>query len=389
MLWGAPLPERVAPPALAQALLERALISSPANPLLHSKLGHLQLDRKDYRSAADSFAAALRLGDGGADTRMLLARCWNYLHRHREVLAILAELEAPSFQRGRALMELGDLEAAEREFRAVLAVDPDDPSCCRMLCRLLRNDNRVTELVAACEDLAERGATNAQLLYNWGWALALAGDHERARRLMVEPDRIARLKVGPPATFADIGSFNAALAKEIMTNPNKITNFPQEDEANRGSCRVENLFAGRGTDLIDLLLRTVEAVVAGWNPAARPGFDPWPRARPAAARLLSWGLIQRRGEYEEGHIHPNGWLSGVYYVKVPSIVSAAGRGPGCIEFEAPSAVARAMPELAPTRRYVPEEGMLILAPSHYQHRTIASGVDEYRISLAFDVVPVR
>jgi hypothetical protein len=46
-----------------------------------------------------------------------------------------------------------------------------------------------------------------------------------------------------------------------------------------------------------------------------------------------------------------------------------------------------MPDLAPARRYLPREGMLLLAPSHYQHRTIPSGAGEYRISVAFDVVP--
>ena len=389
MLWGPPLPERVAPPTAVQALLERALASSPANPLLHAKLGHLRLDRKDYRAAAESFATALRLGDSAADTRPLLARCFNYLHRHREALDTLSPFGLPSFERGRALMELGDTGAAEREFRAVLAADPDEPASCRMLCRLLRHGGRVAEQLAACEDLADRGAANAQLLYNWGWALALAGDHEGARRLMFEPERIALLEVRAPEGFADIRAFNSALAEEILTNPNKVSDFPEEDEANRGSCRVDNLFAGRRTDLIDLLLRSVEAEVERWTPAARPGFDPWPRLRPAAARLRPWGLIQRRDEYEEGHIHPTGWLSGVYYVKIPSIVSAAGPGPGCIEFGPPTAVAREMPELAPTRRYVPEEGRLILAPSHFQHRTIPSGVDQHRISIAFDVVPAR
>jgi tetratricopeptide (TPR) repeat protein len=372
-----------------EAMLDGALASSPANPLLHVKLGHLRLDRKDYRSAAQSFATALELGDGAAGTRTLLARCFNYLHRHEEAIAILSPLREPSFERGRALMELGDSQAAEREFRSVLRAEPDDPASCRMLCRLLRRAGRVAELVAACEELAARGATNAQMLFNWGWALALAGDHGRARRLLFEPERIALLEVQAPAGFADIDSFNAALAEEILANPNKVTSFPEEDEANRGSCRVDNLFAGRRTDLVDLLLRSVQAAVERWTPVARAGFDPWPRARPAAARLRPWGLIQRRDEYEEGHIHPQGWLSGVYYVAIPSIVSAAGRGPGCIEFGPPSAVAQDMPELAPSRRYLPKAGMLLLAPSHYQHRTIPSGVDRHRISLAFDVVPER
>ena len=33
------------------------------------------------------------------------------------------------------------------------------------------------------------------------------------------------------------------------------------------------------------------------------------------------------------------------------------------------------------------EGQLLLAPSHYAHRTIPSKIDRHRISFAFDVVP--
>jgi hypothetical protein len=74
-------------------------------------------------------------------------------------------------------------------------------------------------------------------------------------------------------------------------------------------------------------------------------------------------------------------------VKVPGCVSAAGAGRGCIEFGPPTALARARPGYVPVHRHAPREGHLLLAPSHYAHRTIPTGVDDYRISLAFDVVP--
>jgi hypothetical protein len=259
-----------------------------------------------------------------------------------------------------------------------------------MLCRLLRRQGRLADMVDACEALAARGARNAQLLYNWGWALALKGDVGRARRLMFDPDRIERLELPAPPGFPDIAAFNQALAEEILANPDKVTDVPEEDEANRGSCRVDNLFTCTNTDLVALLLETLQNAVAAYRPRAAEGFDPWPEARPSIARLRPWGLIQRGGEYEEGHIHVSGWLSGVYYVRVPAIVSAAPEpGPGCIEFSPPTALAEAMPGVFPTRRYVPREGLLLLAPSHYQHRTIPSGVDEERICVAFDVVPEK
>ncbi|HMC92856.1 MAG TPA: putative 2OG-Fe(II) oxygenase [Allosphingosinicella sp.] len=389
MIWGAPLPDNVASPAAMRALLARAVSASPQNPRLFAKLAHVELDAKDYGAAAIALEAALRLGAEAPELRVLLARSYNYLRRHAEALTILAGDDAPRFERGRALMEMGDDEAAEREFRAVLARNSDDPAACRMLCRLLRRAGRTIDHLSACEQLAERGARNAQFLYNWGWALALAGEEERARRLMFEPERVVQVDLAAPEAFADLASFNAALGADILGNPNRIAHFPEEDEANRGSARIDNLFSGQRAEPVRMLLATIERAVAALTPEARPGFDPWPRLRPASARLRAWGLIQRREAYEEGHIHPGGWLSGVYYLRIPpAVAEARAPGPGCIEFGPPSGLVRAGLAPGPTRAYVPREGMLLLAPSHYQHRTIPSGVDEYRICVAFDVVPM-
>ena len=171
----------------------------------------------------------------------------------------------------------------------------------------------------------------------------------------------------------------------MLGNRYRLSQLPA-DEANRGSSRVHSLFAGDNPEIVRLLLGAIKRLVAAF-PAAAPGaFDPWAEARPERAHLRTWGLIQRNTDYEEWHLHRGGWLSGVYYARLPSSVSAEGPGRGCIEFGPPGAIARAMPDFIPVSRYRPSEGMLLLAPSHYRHRTIATDADEYRVSVAFDVV---
>lgn len=389
MLWGEPLPENVAVPAVVRPLLERAVSADPRNSRLHEKLGYLHLDRFDFAAAAGAFQTALKLDPHAAQARLRLARCYNMMQRPKDALVLLETEEYTTYERGLALMKLGKPAESERELRAVLDADPDHPGACRLLCRLLRKSGRVAEMTAACEGLAERGATNAQLLYNWGWALALQGDIARASRLLVEPERIS--SVDPPALsgFTDIAELNGALADAILSDPHRLSEFPEEDEANRGSSRVDNLFTGPRPELFRSLLAALQKAIDAYPLACREGFDPWPDARPAAARLRPWGLLQRGGAYEAQHIHPGGWLSGVYYVRVPRSVSEGIEGRGCIEFGPPDGLAEAFAGAAPTQRYVPREGMLLLAPSHYPHRTIPSEVEEDRISIAFDVVPVR
>jgi tetratricopeptide (TPR) repeat protein len=388
MLWRAANGGNIAAPGTAESLLRRAISEKPANPSLRIKLADLLLDRYDFDGAASALEAALAADADAAGARSRLGRCYNARGRHREALEILGE-GPPDFERASAHDSLGRDSEAEQEYRALLAADPHHRTACRKLSKLLRRTERAAELLQLCESLSERGVRHGRLLYAWGTALALSGRHEEARALLFDRSRVATSTLPVPAGFADITEFNAALAEEILANPHRLSDFPVDEQANRGSSRVHALFAGRRPELVSALLDSVQRLVAAETAARCGAFDPWLDARPKAAHLKAWGLIQRDGDYEEWHSHPAGWLSGVYYLRVPRSVSAEGAGGGCIEFGPPLPVARALPNLIPVWRHAPREGQLLLAPSHYTHRTIPTGRDEYRISLAFDVVPDR
>ncbi|HEX4304087.1 MAG TPA: putative 2OG-Fe(II) oxygenase [Rhizomicrobium sp.] len=374
--------ETVAAPARVLPLLLRAIAAAPASAELQAKLGNVHLDLYDFAAAANAFDAALALDPTRNDVRLRLARCRNVLGRPGEAIAVIEGLEDADAhaQRGLAHAALG--QDAEADFRAALAADPAHRRACMRLCAILRDSGRIAELLALCESLASRGVDHAQLLLDWGRALALNGDLEKSRRLLFDPARLAKIDLALPA------GFNQALAEELLANPVKVSDFPAGEEANRGSTRIHHLLAGPNPDLVRTLIDSIQAAVAAHAAALSPapGFDPWTAARPAAAHLHPWGLIQRGGEYEAWHTHRGGWLSGVYYVHVPPQISAAGDGSGCIEFGPPGSVRERLPDFMPVQRIAPREGLLLLAPSHYHHRTIPN-VDATRISFAFDVVP--
>lgn len=377
----------VAAPTAAATLLEQAIAARPGSAALRLKLGNLLLDRYDFAPAAAMLEAALDLDPDLADVRLRLARCYNMLERHSDAVNVLATIDAPNFERALAFVQLGLGLEAERELRAVLDLDPGHRPACRQLGKILRRSGRDVELLDLCESLNARGAAHAQLFSVWGTALALAGRDAEARALLFDRGRVAELALPVPEGFADIAAFNVALAEEILGNPYRLSDFPVEDEANRGSSRVHALFAGRRPELVEALLDSLQTLIAAHATPRRAAFDPWADARPERAHLKAWGLIQRGGDYEEWHSHPGGWMSGVYYVSVPACVTAGGPGPGCIEFGPPTSLARRRPDLVPVWRHAPREGRLLLAPSHYSHRTIPTGAAEHRISFAFDIVP--
>ena len=97
--------------------------------------------------------------------------------------------------------------------------------------------------------------------------------------------------------------------------------------------------------------------------------------------------MEREG-HQVPHIHPTGWVSGVYYPRLP-VFEAAIKGSdfaGCLEFGA-------LPPDIPfdgevhLKTVQPEEGMLVLFPSFFYHRTIPFEDEATLVSIAFDFRP--
>ena len=101
-----------------------------------------------------------------------------------------------------------------------------------------------------------------------------------------------------------------------------------------------------------------------------------------------WGVILKSQGHQTPHIHPSAWISGCYYVQVPGAVTSADGGhPGWIEFGRPHPLlgAKSDPLLTHVR---PEEGLMLLFPSFFNHATVPFHAEEERISIAFDVIPL-
>ena len=112
--------------------------------------------------------------------------------------------------------------------------------------------------------------------------------------------------------------------------------------------------------------------------------SPLLKLTPKSFRLKYWGIRFNQAGFQDSHIHSQGIISGVCYLKVPEEdpVSQAGY----LEI---GATPHWLEPVFDTVRIKPEVGKLVLFPSYYYHRTIPTVSNEERISFAFDVVPRR
>jgi uncharacterized protein (TIGR02466 family) len=103
--------------------------------------------------------------------------------------------------------------------------------------------------------------------------------------------------------------------------------------------------------------------------------------------FASWAAVLSFQGNLTPHIHLDGYLSGVYYPQLPDLVGAPEHGrAGFFELGPPpeqftlEAAVDSMP-------IQPKEGLMILFPSYFYHRTIPFQSTQRRISIAFDACP--
>ena len=103
---------------------------------------------------------------------------------------------------------------------------------------------------------------------------------------------------------------------------------------------------------------------------------------PKKYSYYSWcNQISKQG-YNVSHMHPSGWLSGVFYINVPSKIKGAEAG---IEFSLHGDSCEIINTDIPNILITPENGDLVLFPSSLYHKTIPFNSNENRIIIAFDI----
>ena len=106
------------------------------------------------------------------------------------------------------------------------------------------------------------------------------------------------------------------------------------------------------------------------------------RKFPTTRNIYGWTITLKQQGYQDTHIHPAGWLSGVIYLKV---VPSLGKDEGAIEFSLNGE--NYSDSASPKRTHQPKFGDIVLFPSSLAHRTIPFSTDVDRTIVSFDLIP--
>ncbi len=415
--------------ARALALCRRILALEPERPDVLAFAGALAFDLGDAAEAVRLYGAAVRLRPDLVEAHYNMANALRQLGRdeaaidsYRRALALRPDLVPAHHNLGVVLQSLGRHEAAKaayeraldlapeaaethrnlgivlealdrpedalRAFRRALAIRPDWPEAHSNLVNLLARAGRPEDVIAAADEWLAVDPANTEALSLKALACNEIGDREEVARLL-DFDRFVEERSFPaPDGYADLAEFNEALAEHVLSHP--TLKVPPSDDPTYHHPRLritgELLAEPRGP--MAALERMMRAAIEDYRKRLAGGPDhPFVAHWPERWRLSSWGVVLEGEGNLVSHIHLDGYLGGVYYVRLPDVVAADADEAGWFELGRPpdDLGFRAEPEVRAIR---PAPGKMLLFPAYFYHRTVPfERPAQRRISIAFDLVP--
>lgn len=350
----------------------------------------------DLKQAADGYRTILRAAPGHAPA---LRRLAGIGRRFGDLPAAARLLERALAAHGAywpAMLDLADLrqqlgeiEAAASLYERGLALaDAPDPARLSNYAAALLKLGRFDDVLAVTERHAAAGRPSANVSAYAAQALWETGADAAALALS-DPDRFAfERRPEPPDGYPTIATFNAALIEAFEAHPTLTDRWDPTLRAARGGRVTENIFAAGLPQppaiqaFRQMIEREVAALAASLpEEAGHPFYGRRPKQ---PFEIVSWANLMPAQGVQAAHIHNLGWLSGVYYPKLPKALGDAGDHAGWLGFGRPGYGIE--PKRPPKLRFLkPEEGLMVCFPSYVWHWTEPFEGDEERVSVAFDV----
>ena len=350
-----------------------------------------ELDRFDEAEAAYRCALEIRsdLPDAHYNLGIVLQDWGKFdeaVAAYQAALDIESDHAGALVNLGYALQQLGRLDEAVVTYQQAIAVAPHHlPGTYINLgdVYLQRGDPR--SALDVCEAYLKVHPGDSGVLAFKAIVLDELGERDSARTL-VDFDRLIRAtRFKTPKGFSSMAKFNAALADYVCAHPTLV--YAPASHATRSGKHTGELLVELKGPMVALEDMIRDAAADYMQSLPVEPEQPFLANRPRNFRLTAWAIVLQAQGHQIPHNHPSAWLSGVYYVKLPGIISMPGQQrAGWIEFGQPPEHFHCTVE-PEVRAFQPEEGMMLLFPSYFYHRTLSFETAGTRISIAFDVLP--
>ena len=157
---------------------------------------------------------------------------------------------------------------------------------------------------------------------------------------------------------------------------------PSSKTTSSGYHTLGNLFEKKDAEIL-ILRQLIEKQVIIYKETYKSCKDYFIAKWPLKTKIVGWHVKLIKKGFQESHIHPAGWLSGCFYLKIPKMLN---KNEGAIEFTL-SGYDYPYDKNLPSFIHAPKVFDIALFPSSLFHKTIPFNSQEERHVIAFDLMP--
>jgi len=416
-------------PSEAVDTYQKLLSIAPETPDIHFNLGVMLSDLRRWEEAAVVFEVAVEREPGSAEALLKLAEAYDSEARFEDAIAVWQRaiaLGGPSaedtdlhlligkrlrlvdrfqesvdffaralglspndteilFEQHRSMMLNQDFTGANDCLEKVRALDPMHEHLASAWAAVQLGLGKADDALATCDTHLQQHSQDVTMLSVQPFILSdLGGESEQTTNY---ENFIYATEISAANGFATIDAFNHALAEHVLAHPS-LRNSPPRATTKNGQQTGELLVEPKGpVAVLEQMLWGALNAYRDSLPSSAADTNPYCGEWPTLKGMTAWGVVLNAEGHQVPHLHPTGWISGVYYVDVPDLVQSCDKNHlGWLEFGA------APPEIPATKQPAtflvePKPGQLVLFPSYFFHRTIPYTNTARRISIAFDFNP--
>ena len=296
--------------------------------------------------------------------------------------------ECPASDRETTLFRL-ELRMRTRSQDAALAatealgLDPTNPEAIKIVGGLSRENGNVERMLPICQAALAIQPLHTLARYELAVALSVLGRADDARALIDLYRFVSLTDLAAPAEYSDTETFHSELIAEIRRN---ATLKPDPvGKATKSGMQTGGLPQEGDHAIATLLGALRSAVDAAESNLVEKFQDAFVERRPKKSRLRAWAVVVPGNGHQVAHIHPDGWLSGVYYVSAPEGAPDDHRA-GCLVLGRLDLKGQNFDPPWGVRDIKPVPGRLVLFPSYIPHGTMPTNAQGDRICISFDVI---
>ena len=375
----------------AEIIYKRALDIEPENPEVLINMGAVLTELSRKTEAIHFYRKAIGFKPDFAEAHYNLGIVLQEINEQEK--AVLAYKQALIFNPehvgavvniGYCLKEMGSIEKAKGAYLQALKIAPDYDKSLVNLGDLLLHQGDIDEAIKVCIKFLSEHPGNISVLAFLAIAYLNSGDLDSVSKLYDFQELLKFVYLDKQFELSELKKLNQNLSDHILDHPSLVEQ-PSSHATRSGRHSGELLVDPMGpvARLKEIILDTVNDYCLALPPDTSHS---WKLNKPEIFNISVWGVSMEKQGHQVSHIHPSAWLSGVYYPKIPDSINADDLGhSGWIEFGRPPDNFSINDE--PLIKLIrPEEGLMLLFPSYFYHRTIPYNSDDTRISIAFDIL---